>query len=132
MTTTPEAARAALSDAHLRMLPTEIAAHSLDLAAALADADSALVQTVDQIAGLHRLAENYRTGFVALAETLEKVVASAIAGDTQTAGHHLGIAVATTAEVRQLPPLADAPTYAPISETWPQAFSPAVEVGTIH
>ena len=132
MTPHTEPARAALSDAHARMLPTEIAAHALDLATALADADHALVKAVEHSTSLYAYANMLRGLLEALAKTLENVVAAAIAGDNNTAGTQLGLAVSVTSDARGIPPLAEAPTYAPLAETWPNAFSPAAEVGTIH
>lgn len=132
MTTTPEAARAALASAHAWMLPDEIAAHALDLAAALAEADQALALTVDNLSRTRNLAESLRGVVAYIADTLNAAAEADKAGNAGAAGALIGLAMQAATTMRTDTPFPEVGRYAPLAEIWPAAFSPAVECGTLH
>lgn len=132
MNTPSEAARAALSDAHLRMLPTEIAAHALDLAAALTDADEALAVTVDTMSRTRDLAEALRAAVSFVADALVSAARAGEAGNAVVAGEHLALAMRAATAMNTASPFPPVEPYAPLAVVWPAAFSPAQDVGTIQ
>ena len=132
MTTTPEAARAALSAAHLRMLPAEIADHALSLAEALASADNALAVTVDTMSRTRDLAEALRAAVAFIGEALLNAARAGEAGNAVAAGEHLALAMRAATAMNTASPFPPVEPYAPLAVVWPAAFSPTQEAGTLH